>query len=81
MWREILTIQSGVHTAQIDQQTDHCHILRRLMFTQQLISQNLARLATSSHRIDIQVRKGLLANGIRLITIGEDGIVILEYEL
>ena len=77
----VLTIQSSVHSPQIDQQTHHCHVLRGFMFGQQLIPQYLAGLATPSHGIDIEVGKALLANLLRFIAVHEDFLVIIEHRL
>ncbi len=75
-----LTVQRRIHSAQVNQQADHRHILCGLMFSQQLVPQDLARLATSSHSIDIQIRKVLEAF-LRLIAVGEHLLLILKHRL
>jgi len=76
--KAILTIQRSVHATQIDQQADHCHVLRGLVLGQELVSQDLASLATSSHCINVEIGKSLLGDLIRFIAVCEDRLVIFE---
>ena len=81
MGQAIRTIERRVHATEIDQQAHHCHILRRLVLSQQLVSQDLAGLATPSHRVNIKVGKGLLGDLLRLIAVCEDSLVVLKHGL
>jgi len=51
------------------------------MLSQQLISQDLASLATPGHRVDVEVGKGLLGDLVRLIAVREYSPVRLKYRL
>jgi hypothetical protein len=73
------TVQSGIHAAQINQQAHHCHVLCRLMLSQELISQDLASLATPGHRVNIEIGKGLLGDLLRLVAVGENSLVVLKH--
>jgi hypothetical protein len=53
--RGVPTIQSSVHAAKIDEQTDHSHTDGCLLITLQLILEDLARLTTPSHGVDVDV--------------------------
>jgi hypothetical protein len=79
MGQVIRTVERRVHATEIDEQTHHCHVLRRFVLGQQLVSQDLARLATPGHRVDIEIGKGLLRDLIRLIAVCEDGPVVLKH--
>lgn len=81
MGQVIRTIERRVHATEIDEQAHHRHILRRFVLSQQLVSQDLARLATPGHRVDIEISKGLLGDLIRLIAVCEDSPVVLKHGL
>lgn len=49
------TVQRCVHATEIDQQTDHRHANSRRLIILQLVLENLARLATPRHCVDVDV--------------------------
>ena len=51
------------------------------MLSQELVPQDLTSLAASSHRVDIEVGKGLLGNLFRLVAVGEDRLVVFKHSL
>lgn len=74
----MLTVESGVHSANVDQQTYHGHTLRGLSITKQLVAQDFAGLAASRHGIDVQIGKGLLAEVVGFVAVGEDLSLVVE---
>lgn len=53
--RARLTVQSRVHPAYIDQQTDHSHVESLRPLSQELVLQNLATFAALGHRIQVDI--------------------------
>lgn len=75
---ERLTVERGIHSADVDQETHHGHALGGLSVTQQLVPKDLAGLATSRHGVDVEIGKGLHADAIRIVGVGEDLLVVVE---
>ena len=73
------TVEGGVHPANIDQQTDHCHRHGRVVIGSQLLLEYLARLTTLGHGVYIYVRKGMARGLVRVL--GEDTLLVAKDEL
>jgi hypothetical protein len=72
------TVQGGIHTANIDQQTDHSHALRGLPITKQFVAKDLASLTAFSHGVNVQVGKSLLLRLGEVVAVGEDLSLVVE---
>ena len=70
------TVQRRVHPANIDQQTDHCHVDSRRPIRQELILQYLATLGTPRHCLQVDVSKGITVAAVRDPV--KDGSVVRE---
>jgi len=74
----LLTVECGVHAANVDEEADHGHALRSIAITKQLVSKDLAGLATPRHGVDVKVGEALLSDLIWLVAVGEDLQVVIK---
>lgn len=76
-----LTVQSGVHTANIDQQTDHGHAdsSALIFLLQQLLLKDLTALAAPGHGVDVNLGEGVSFRAIA--EFGEALGLVVEDEL
>lgn len=72
----LLTVESSVHPAHIDQQTDHGHVHCSSTVSQKLLLQYLACLATPCHSVNVNVGECVILRSI--VSFGEDRRVILK---
>lgn len=73
----MLTVQSGIHPADIDQEADHGHVDGRRPLGQQLVLQDLAAFAALGHGIEVNVGKGVSRCSVRHL-VEDAGLVIKD---
>lgn len=74
---QVLTVESGVHASNIDQKTNHGHVLGGFAITEQFVAQDFAGLGASGHCIDVEVGEVLLGL-VGFPAVGEDGRLVIE---
>src|SRR4051812_31096540 len=67
-----LTVEGGVHAANVDQEADHGHADGSVAITKQLVTKDLAALAAPRHSVNVEVGEALLALGRGLVAVGKD---------
>lgn len=73
------TVESGIHPSEIDQQANHSHADSCLFIVLKFVLQDLARLATPSHSVDVDVRK--IQVFLSIWPTGKDLSLVFEDEL
>ena len=73
-----LTVEGGVHAANVHQEADHGHAHGSVAITEQLVTKDLAALAAPRHGVNVEVSEALLALGRGLVAVGKDLLLVVE---